>query len=82
MQVRDLTPSKAERSSSALFTAAKRAELDRTYTIAAEFYEAAAELWPTGNGHFRTSDVSKLLRRAERCRSIAEACPMPEETEF
>lgn len=36
----------------------------------------------TGNGHFRTSDVSKLLRRAERCRSIAETCPMPEETEF
>lgn len=82
MQFRDLNPSKAERSSAALYSAARLAEQGKTWKTAAEFYEAAAELWPTGNGHFRAGDVAKLLRKADRCRSLAEVAQTPDEMEF
>ena len=78
MQFRDLTPSKAERSSLALSTAARLAEQSQTWNTAAEFYEAAAELWPTGTGRFRSGDVAKLLRKAERCRSLADGNTTPD----
>ena len=76
MQFRDLTPSKAERSSHALSTAARLAEQSQTWNTAAEFYEAAAEIWPTGSGRY------KLLRKAERCRSLADVTTSPDEMEF
>lgn len=82
MQFRDLTPSKAERSSHALSTAARLAEQSQTWNTAAEFYEAAAEIWPTGSGRYRTGDVAKLLRKAERCRSLADVTTSPDEMEF
>lgn len=82
MHFRDLTPSKAERSSAALFTAARVAEHSKTWNTAAEFYEAAAQLWPTGFGHSRAGDIHKLLRRADYCRSIAEAAGSPDDKEF
>ena len=65
MQFRDLTPSKAQRSSVALQTAARLAEHRRKYYSAAELYEAAASIWPYGNG-------SGLLRKAEQCRSLVD----------
>lgn len=82
MQFRDLNPSKAERSSLALTTAARLAEQSQTWNTAAEFYEAAAELWPTRNGCFRAGDVTKLLRKAERCRNLAVVITSPDEMEF
>jgi hypothetical protein len=82
MHFRDLTPSKAERSSAALFTAARVAEHSKTWNTAAEFYEAAAQLWPTGFGHSRAGDIHRLLRRADLCRSMAEAKDELDEKEF
>lgn len=82
MQFRDLTPSKTERSSLALATAARLAEQRQTWNTAAEFYEAAAELWPTRNGHYRAGDVAKLLRKADRCRSLAPTDIATDEMEF
>ncbi|CAH0274605.1 hypothetical protein [Pseudomonas carnis] len=64
MQFRDLTPSKAQRSSAALHSAARLAEHHRKWYSAAELYEAAASIWPTGNG-------AGLLRKADLCRSLA-----------
>lgn len=59
---RDLTLSKAQRSSLALHEAARLAEQRKEWYSAAELYEGAASLWPeNGNG---------LLRRAEQCRSL------------
>ncbi|APQ06961.1 hypothetical protein [Pseudomonas syringae] len=72
MQFRDLNSSKAERSSAALYSAARIAEQSCTWQIAAEFYEDAAQVWPTGHGLFRAGNVSKLLRKADRCRSLAD----------
>ncbi|EKT4558755.1 MULTISPECIES: hypothetical protein [Pseudomonas] len=64
---RDLTMSKAQRSSHALHTAARLAEHRKKWYSAAELYEAAASLWP-GKG-------ISLMRRAEQCRSlVVDAC--------
>ncbi|HHW1937443.1 hypothetical protein ACPTKS_30795 [Pseudomonas aeruginosa] len=62
---RDLTMSKAQRSSHALHTAARKAEHEKKWYSAAELYEAAASLWP-GKG-------VGLMRRAEQCRSFVSS---------
>lgn len=63
----NLLPTKAEQSSGALRAAARAAELARKWYSAAELYEAAASIWPTGAVNTPTRDVEKLLRKAEQC---------------
>lgn len=59
---RDLTLSKAQRSSLALHEAARLAEQRKEWYSAAELYEGAASLC--------AEDGDDLLRRAEQCRSL------------
>ncbi|WP_313479276.1 hypothetical protein [Stutzerimonas kunmingensis] len=70
MLIRDLTPTKAERSSVALRVAAERAEQERKWLSAAELYEAAGEVWPVGARALSGGDISKMLRKAEQCRQM------------
>lgn len=70
MLIRDLTPTKAERSSAALRAAAAKAEQDRKWLSAAELYEAAVEVCPVGARALRGGDISKMLRKAEQCRQM------------
>lgn len=76
LHARNLLPTKAERSSGAL----RAAELAHKWYSAAELYEAAASIWPTGALNTSTSDVEKLLRKAEQCRlQISQAQSQPED---
>lgn len=79
LHARNLLPTKAERSSEALRAAARAAELASKWYSAAELYEAAASIWPTGAVNTSTSDLEKLLRKAEQCRlQIIESTDLSE----
>jgi len=68
LQHRNRIPTKAERSSTALRAAAREAEMASKWYSAAELYEAAASIWPSGAVRTTATDQEKMLRKAEQCR--------------
>ncbi|MEE1919416.1 hypothetical protein V0R52_23770 [Pseudomonas asiatica] len=60
------TPTKAARTCQALAAAARKAELQHDWEVAAEFYEAAAT-FITKPGELAHRDSAGLLRKAAAC---------------